>query len=117
MFLTLEEISMALADLERDEHGYLIDLNSWDENIAAELAKEEGISLNDESFRLIYFLRDEYTNNNANQPNERNMVKALKNDWPEKLTTKALYSLFPMGPAKQAGKIAGLPETKRKGGY
>ena len=53
MFFTLEEISMALADLERDEHGYLIDLNSWDENIAAELAKEEGISLNDESFRLI----------------------------------------------------------------
>jgi len=108
---------MALADLERDEHGYLTDLSKWDEDIASELAQEEGIVLSEDSLKLIYFLRDEYINNNSNQPNERNMVKGLKNDWPEKLTTKALYTLFPKGPAKQAGKIAGLPETKRKGGY
>ena len=105
---------MALADLERDDHGYLVDLNAWNEDIAAE---EEGVNLTDESFKLINFLRDEYINNNANQPNERNMVKGLKGDWDGKLTTKELYTLFPKGPAKQAGKIAGLPETKRKGGY
>ena len=46
-----------------------------------------------------------------------NMVKGLKGDWDGKLTTKELYALFPKGPAKQAGKVAGLPETKRKGGY
>lgn len=108
---------MALADLERDEHGYLVDLNQWSESIATELAEEEGVNLTDESFKLINFLRDEYINNNANQPNERNMVKGLKGDWEGKLTTKELYTLFPKGPAKQAGKIAGLPETKRKGGY
>ncbi len=108
---------MALADLERDEHGYLVDLNVWNEDIAAELAEEEGVNLTDESFKLINFLREEYINNNANQPNERNMVKGLKGDWEGKLTTKELYTLFPKGPAKQAGKIAGLPETKRKGGY
>ncbi len=108
---------MALADLERDEHGYLVDLNQWSESIATELAEEEGVNLTDKSFKLINFLRDEYINNNANQPNERNMVKGLKGDWEGKLTTKELYTLFPKGPAKQAGKIAGLPETKRKGGY
>ncbi|MBT3195904.1 MAG: TusE/DsrC/DsvC family sulfur relay protein [Candidatus Ruthia sp.] len=108
---------MALADLERDEHGYLVDLNVWNEDIAAEFAEEEGVNLTAESFKLINFLRDEYINNNANQPNERNMVKGLKGDWDGKLTTKELYTLFPKGPAKQAGKIAGLPETKRKGGY
>jgi sulfur relay (sulfurtransferase) DsrC/TusE family protein len=27
---------MALADLERDGHGYLVDLNQWDESIAAD---------------------------------------------------------------------------------
>ena len=35
----------------------------------------------------------------------------------DKVDAKALYVHFPKGPAKQAGKIAGLPETKRKGGY
>ncbi|SMN15690.1 tRNA 2-thiouridine synthesizing protein E [uncultured Candidatus Thioglobus sp.] len=108
---------MALANLERDGHGYLVDLNAWDRDIATELAEEEGVNLTDESFKLIDFLREEYINNNANQPNERNMVKGLKSDWEGKLTTKELYTLFPKGPAKQAGKIAGLPETKRKGGY
>lgn len=108
---------MALADLEKDEHGYLVDLNDWNEEIAQEIAQEEGVNLTAESFKLINFLRDEYINNNANQPNERNMVKGLKDDWEGKLTTKELYALFPKGPAKQAGKIAGLPETKRKGGY
>lgn len=108
---------MPLADLERDEHGYLVDLTVWSEDIAHELAAEIGVELNDLSFKVIHYLRDEYINNNANQPNERNMVKALKSDWPEKLDTKTLYTLFPKGPAKQAGLIAGLPETRRKGGY
>ncbi|WP_428087202.1 TusE/DsrC/DsvC family sulfur relay protein [Candidatus Thioglobus sp.] len=108
---------MALADLERDEHGYLVDLNTWDESIAEEIAVEEGVTLTPASFKLISFLRAEYINNNANQPNERNMVKGLKDDWDGKLGTKDLYNLFPKGPAKQAGKIAGLPETRRKGGY
>ncbi|WP_190600051.1 TusE/DsrC/DsvC family sulfur relay protein [Candidatus Vesicomyidisocius sp. SY067_SCS001] len=108
---------MTLADLERDNNGYLKDLNEWNEDIAVEFSKEEGITLTDDSFKLINFLRNEYINNNANQPNERNMVKGLKDDWNGKLSTKELYILFPKGPAKQAGKIAGLPETKRKGGY
>ena len=108
---------MSLCDLERDEHGYLVDLSQWDEDVAHEMAEEEGVELTDASFKLIHFLREEYINNNSNQPNERNMVKGLKSDWEGKLTTKELYTLFPKGPAKQAGKIAGLPETKRKGGY
>ena len=107
------EEQMVLADLERDNHGYLVDFNQWNESIATEIAKEESVVIN----VFINFLRDEYINNNANQPNERNMVKSLKGDWNGKLTTKELYALFPKGPAKQAGKIAGLPETKRKGGY
>lgn len=108
---------MPLADLATDEHGYLVDLNSWNEDIATEIAATEDVSLTSDSFKVLNFLRDEYINNNANQPNERNMVKSLKASWNGTLSTKELYALFPKGPAKQAGKIAGLPETKRKGGY
>jgi tRNA 2-thiouridine synthesizing protein E len=108
---------MALADLERDGNGYLTDVNAWNEDIAREIAEEEGVNLTDESFKVLHMLRDEFINNNGNQPNERNMVKLLKDDWDGKLDTKTLYTLFPKGPAKQAGKIAGTPETRRKGGY
>jgi tRNA 2-thiouridine synthesizing protein E len=108
---------MALADLARDGNGYLENNADWSEDIAREIAAEEGIELSAESFKVLNFLRDEYINNNGNQPNERNMVKGLKDDWEGKLDTKTLYTLFPKGPAKQAGKCAGLPETRRKGGY
>ncbi len=108
---------MALADLERGENGYLLNYQDWDKNIAYELAADIGIELSELSFKVIDYLRSEYINNNGNQPNERSIVKALKGDWDGKLDTKVLYTLFPKGPAKQAGLVAGLPETKRKGGY
>jgi tRNA 2-thiouridine synthesizing protein E len=44
------------------------------------------------------------------------MLKDVQNLWPEK-DSKALYDLFPLGPAKQGAKVAGLPQPKGKGGY
>lgn len=108
---------MSINSIVRDQHGYLTKVSDWSEEVAYEIASEEDVVLTNDSFKIIHFLRNEYINNNENQPNERNMVKGLKEDWCGKLTTKELYVLFPRGPAKQAGKIAGLPETKRKGGY
>lgn len=104
---------------EVTDHGYLANLEDWNEDVAKELAEKEGVELAEKSWDIINFLRDEYLNNNGNQPNERHMVKHFKKIWTDldKVDTKSLYNLFPTGPAKQAGKIAGLPETKRKGGY
>lgn len=100
-------------------NGYLENLEDWNKEVAVVIAESEGITLSDKGWEIIDYLRDEYFNNSGNQPNERNMVKHFKNVWTDldKVDTKALYVHFPMGPAKQAGKIAGLPETKRKGGY
>ncbi|AKH21801.1 TusE/DsrC/DsvC family sulfur relay protein [Sedimenticola thiotaurini] len=105
--------------IETTENGYLVNHEDWSEELANVIAEAEGITLSEKAWEVINYLRDEYFNNNGNQPNERNMVKHFKSVWTdlEKVDAKALYEHFPMGPSKQAGKIAGLPETKRKGGY
>jgi TusE/DsrC/DsvC family sulfur relay protein len=105
--------------LEANDNGYLVNHEDWNEDVAGIIATAEGITLSEKAWDVINYLRDEYFNNNGNQPNERNMVKHFKEVWTDldKVDAKSLYEHFPMGPAKQAGKIAGLPETKRKGGY
>lgn len=109
---------MSYADIEINENGYLINLDDWNEDIAREIAILEEISdLSQRHWDLINYLRGEFLDNQGNQPNERAMVKAMSNEWGEKISTKDLYALFPMQPSKQAARIAGLPETKRKGGY
>ena len=45
------------------------------------------------------------------------MVKAMSEIWGEKVKSKDLYDLFPGDPSKQGGRIGGLPESRRKGGY
>lgn len=109
---------MGYADIEKTANGFLVNIDDWNEALAQEIADAEQLgALTERHWDLIKFLRDEYINNNGNQPNERNMVKAMTSVWGEKPSTKDLYALFPMQPSKQATKIGGLPETKRKGGY
>ena len=103
--------------IETNANGYLVEMSDWNEDVAKVIAEAEGVELNEKAWDLINFLRDEYLNNNGNQPNDRNIVKAMSDKWGEKIQSKDLYTLFPMQPSKQAGKIGGLPESRRKGGY
>lgn len=95
---------------ESDEEGYLVDLSSWNEELAALIAKDEEINMTEEHWDVVNFLR-EYYNEYQIAPAVRVLVKAVKNKFgPEKGSNKYLYELFPYGPAKQACKIAGLPK-------
>ena len=104
--------------IETTEAGYLVDLNDWDEDVAKVIAAEEGIELTDKHWDVLNYLRDEYINNNGNQPMERIIQKAMAEKWDnKKLSSKDMYTLFPRAPSKQGLKVAGLPATNRKGGY
>lgn len=103
--------------VETTETGYLTDHNAWNKDVAKILAESESLKLNEQHWDVMAYLRDEYINNNANQPNDRNMNKAMSEKWGRKVSSKELYDLFPGKPSKQAGMIAGLPESRRKGGY
>lgn len=98
--------------------GFLVNQEDWSEDVARVLAQSDKLELTDRHWDVIRYLREEFFNNNGNQPNTRNMVKAMSELWGDKsVDAKTLYALFPGDPSKQAGRIGGLPESRRKGGY
>jgi tRNA 2-thiouridine synthesizing protein E len=101
-------------ELETDADGYLLEANFTDEAVEA-IAAAEGIALTPEHWEVIRYLRDEYQEN-GHTPNFRNMLKGFQAIRPE-ADSKFLYDLFPLGPAKQGARMAGLPQPFGKGGY
>lgn len=104
--------------VEADKNGYLVNQADWSEDVAKAIAENENIDLTDKHWDLINYLREEFFSNGENQPNTRTIVKAMQKAWGDKsVNSGSLYDLFPLDPSKQGGKIAGLPESRRKGGY
>jgi len=103
--------------IETNANGHLDNVEDWNKGIAAILAAQENIELTDKHWDVMNFLREEYIENAGNQPNARKIVKAMSEAWGEKLSQRDVYELFPGDPSKQGGKVAGLPESRRKGGY
>jgi tRNA 2-thiouridine synthesizing protein E len=98
--------------------GFLENLEDWSTELASLIAQEDGLELTERHWDVLHYLRDEYVNNAGNQPNTRTLVKAMSRTWGDKsINAKTLYDLFPGDPSKQGGRIAGLPESRRKGGY
>jgi TusE/DsrC/DsvC family sulfur relay protein len=92
--------------LELDTDGYLANYKDWNEDIAIELAKEEGIDeLTDRHWKVINFMRKEYEEK-GDGPSIRRLTKESG------VPIKELYQLFPKGPAKKAARIAGIPKPK-----
>lgn len=104
-------------NIELTETGFVANIDDWSEKLAEAIAADEGITLTQEHWDVINYLRDEFINNAGNQPNNRTMLKDLGKQWGKKVSSKDLYDLFPGNPSKQAGRIGGLPESRRKGGY
>jgi len=105
---------IAGAELETDAEGYLLEPDYSDEAVQV-IAAAEGIELTPEHWQIVNYLRDHYREH-GHTPNFRNMLKDVQSFWAE-ADSKALYDLFPVGPAKQGAKVAGLPQPLGKGGY
>ena len=101
-------------ELKTDEQGFLLEPDYRDETVKV-IAAAEGIELTDAHWEVVNFLRDEYKAN-GHTPNFRTMLKDVQAIRPG-ADSKALYDLFPLGPAKQGAKVAGLPQPLGKGGY
>ena len=93
-------------DVELNEEGFLLDPSKWNEAMAVELAKREGIQgMNDQQWKVVRFMRAEYEAKGTG-PTVRVLGKTSG------VTIKELYLLFPKGPAKLAAKLAGIPKPR-----
>lgn len=93
----------------RDNEGYLVDLNDWNESVAAALAADDGIELGDEHWALIRLIRDFYRDYQVS-PAMRVLVKQVRERLgAERGNSIYLMQLFPGSPAKRLARIAGLP--------
>ena len=102
------------SELAADEQGFLLEADFSDEVVKV-IAAAEQMELTDDHWKVVAYLRDEYREH-GHTPNFRNMLKGLAEVLPG-CDSKALYDLFPVGPAKQGCKVAGLPQPLGKGGY
>ncbi len=103
--------------IETTEEGYLMEIGDWSEDVAHAIAAIDGLELSDKHMDVVRYLRSEHVDNAGNEPNERTIMKDMKNVWGTKPSSKDMYQLFPGAPSKQGRKIAGLPKSTRKGGY
>jgi tRNA 2-thiouridine synthesizing protein E len=103
--------------VETTENGYLVNAEDWTEAVAQAIADADKLEMTEKHWDVVNYLRDEHYNNGGNEPNERTILKAMAKKWGDKPTSKLMYSMFPGMPSKQGRKIAGLPQSTRKGGY
>jgi tRNA 2-thiouridine synthesizing protein E len=96
-----------------DSEGYLLDLNDWSEAFARALALKEGLTLTDEHWDVIRFLREHYQAHGV-QAQVRVMIRHFARAWgPARGSNHHLHDLFPIGgPQKQGNRLAGLLRTK-----
>ena len=86
--------------VEVNDEGYMVDASQWNKEIAAEIAKEEGIDLSDKHYEVLEFLR------NASEKGETLTIRRVGKSGITDI--KGLYQLFPGGPLKYSSKIAGI---------
>ena len=101
-------------ELDTDDQGYLLEADYSDEAVRV-IAAAEQIELTDAHWSVVNYLREQYREH-GHTPNFRNLLKGLAEVLPG-VDSKTLYDLFPVGPAKQGAKVAGLPQPLGKGGY
>ena len=96
-----------------DQEGYIQDMDDWSADFVKALAAKEGLTLTDEHWDVIRFIRGYYEEHRV-QAQVRDMIKHFRTVWgKEKGSNRYLHEIFPRGgPQKQGNRLAGLLRTK-----
>lgn len=98
----MAEKTYAGKTVEVTDEGYLVNREDWTAEIAAEMAKEEGIELTEKHYEVLEYLRKESAAGTS-----LSIRKVGKSGI---VDIKGLYQLFPGGPLKYSSKCAGIPK-------
>lgn len=102
----MSTLTYAGAPVEVDAEGFLQRPEQWTEEMADEIAAQNGIDeLTDRHRQVVDFMRRTYLETGS-APSIRTLGKVSG------VPIKELYQLFPKGPAKLAAKIAGIPKPR-----
>jgi len=96
---------MSLDNVQTDAEGYLSNRDDWSEELAQEFAEQFSVTLSDEHWKVLNVARA-IESESGSSPGLRKISK--RSETP----IKAIYKLFPDGPAKLIAKIAGIPKPK-----
>lgn len=100
---------MAILEIEGrtfdvDGDGFLSDPYIWDEDVASLIAKSDGIdNMNEKHWSIVNIIRKHWE--------ERGMAPMVRTICQESgIRLREIYELFPLGPARGACRVAGLPK-------
>ncbi len=91
-------------ELQFDNEGFLVDPTIWNDEVAIEIAKQDDITnLSENHWAVIRVIRKSFE--------ETGMAPMIRSICKETgLKLKDIYELFPLGPARGACRVAGLPK-------
>ena len=98
----MSQKTIAGKTIDLNDEGYLVDASQWNREIAAELAREDGIELTDKHYKVLEFLRE------SNAKGETLTIRKVGKSGI--VDIKGLYKLFPGGPLKHSSRYAGIPK-------
>ena len=84
------------------DEGYFTNPSQWTKEIAAEIAKEEGVIMTEKHYEVLNFIRDRFAKGEALT------IRSVGNSGI--IDIKGFYCLFPGAPMKKAAKVAGIPK-------
>lgn len=89
---------------EVDGDGFLSDPNIWNEDVARLIARFDGITdLTEKHWAIVKFIRSHWE-----EKGMAPMIRLMCQTTGVKL--REIYQLFPLGPARGACRVAGLPK-------
>lgn len=89
---------------EVDGDGFLAQPEIWNEDVARLIAKSDGIEeMSDKHWAIVNIIRSNFEEK-GNAPMIRTICKETG------LRLREIYQLFPLGPARGACRVAGLPK-------